>query len=950
MNNRLNSLQTFNPRETKAEVLEKTLVGRRDLVDGLEELVLESIQGGNKIQRLIIGPRGSGKTHVQKVLHDRIFNNDGLKDKLEIAYLCEDEYGVATFLDWIIRILKSFIRWYPEKANYLKDEIEKLKKAPIDNEKIATQILLNHIKGKTILIIVENIGNIFDKKKGFGKKGQEKFRDLIQQYPYFTIIASNQALFRDVQYEDMPFHNFFRIIHLRKVSLDEAFELLKSIAECDNPDLLALLDTPEGRGRIEAIYDFIGGNHRLLITFYQFLSTNLIKSLSDSFIKTINDLIPYYQSMMEILSSQQQKIVQYMCQYRKPCSVKTIAENCFSAQNTISKQMINLVRLKYVDAIPSGRETYYELHEPLLRICNEIKENRGGPIKLFIDFLGNMHTVEEIKKRYMHYHILAGFSEEQTSLDFQREQSYYKETLIQYFPDKFKHYNIDKFEEKPKDLQIETYIKELEESDSYHEILEFTSKVPQKDRHLRLKEAEAYGKTGSIEKEIETAKLLLKEDKKDIDALLLLAKALQQNKKYKDSNKYFKKMLIINGKNIKALTGLGTNLLLEEKYQDAEDSFIKALDIEPNNITILEDLGIAIGNQKKYKEAYNCFKKLTELQPDYSEVWRLLGKSQEGLEMLEDAKTSYLKAIKLEEKNSDAILSLGILFVNKGEYQQAYNYFEKLTKLQPGYSEGWRLLGQSQQCLEKLEEAKNCYLKAIKLDEKNFYAYIGVASVLAAESNFEKAQLYLEKVLKHDSIDSHTLNSIGDVYRKSEQFKTAITVYEKAKNIDPNNYRPYINLVTCCIGLNQIEKALIQLKETLKKATKSKLTNELIEGFEENHTALYIHASQQNIPLYLNKAIMLIEEHNYTDQFFKSITGTIFKILRLHDKIKENQFEFIEGYLSDKFKENEAMIMPLKFLNVGIRHLKKKEKNALMQFTKEERATFKKFVLDKIQS
>jgi hypothetical protein len=37
----------------------------------------------------------------------------------------------------------------------------------------------------------------------------------------------------------------------------------------------------------------------------------------------------------------------------------------------------------------------------------------------------------------------------------------------------------------------------------------------------------------------------------------------------------------------------------------------------------------------------------------------------------------------------------------------------------------------------------------------------------------------------------------------------------------------------------------------------------------------------------------------------------------------------------------------MKPTSVGIRHLKKKEKNALFQFTKEERQTFKKFVLDK---
>ena len=119
-----------------------------------------------------------------------------------------------------------------EKAGYLIDEIEKLKKvSPADQERIGTQILLNSIEGKTLLILVENIGNIFDDIKGFGKMGQQKFRDLVQQNPCFIIVATNQALFEAVQKEDMPFHNFFKIMHLKKLALDEAIIFLKTIAE-----------------------------------------------------------------------------------------------------------------------------------------------------------------------------------------------------------------------------------------------------------------------------------------------------------------------------------------------------------------------------------------------------------------------------------------------------------------------------------------------------------------------------------------------------------------------------------------------------------------------------------------------------------------------------------------------------------------------------------------------
>jgi hypothetical protein len=58
------------------------------------------------------------------------------------------------------------------------------------------------------------------------------------------------------------------------------------------------------------------------------------------------------------------------------------------------------------------------------------------------------------------------------------------------------------------------------------------------------------------------------------------------------------------------------------------------------------------------------------------------------------------------------------------------------------------------------------------------------------------------------------------------------------------------------------------------------------------------------------------------------------------------KFEFIENYLKQKFQDIDEMIMPLKYLNIGIRHLKKHEKNALLKLTKEEREIFKKFVLN----
>jgi tetratricopeptide (TPR) repeat protein len=799
--------------ESNAQLLEKTLIGRKEVVDLLEKLVIESANSGNKHQRLIIGPRGSGKTHLLRVLYNRLSNRKELQDKLKIAYLCEDEYGVASFLDFIIRIFRAFIKWDEKNSQYLVNEIDQLKKTSVHNqEKIAVKILLEHIKGKTLFIIVENIGNIF---AGIGKEGQAKLRDLVNQHPYFTIMASNQALFADVQFEDRPFHNFFAIIHLKKLTVEEAVLFLQTIAQWEGKtDLLEFLEKPEGIGRIRAIYDITGGNHRLLVTFYNFLKVEYKNKLSHSFIKTINDLIPYYQSFMNLLSAQQQKIVQYLCQNRKPANVKEIAENCFTTHNTISKQMLNLVKLKYVDATPSGKETYYELSEPLLRICYEVKENRGGPVKLFIDFLGNLYSFQEIKKKYMQFHLFAELIKGKKTADFSQEQLYYKEALKQYFPMELEKYKLMDFENTGTDFKIKTYIRELEESKDYSSILQFTAALPLKDSYLKVKEAAAHQAMGDIEKAIEKAEALLKENENDIDALLLYADALKE----------------------------------------------------------------------------------------------------------------------------------------KGEWSKSAEYYQKILKIEPNNSSVLTMLGEAQFYLGEINDAVINLFKAVQLNKADNLLKVAVTLIISEKEKVEKAKSALEKILTVNSDDPAILETIAGIYQISDYFDEAIPIYEKLIQLKPENALFHFQLVACFIGLNNIPPALSHLEKALKLFdTGEEFYDLYLQVFwVRNLTTIFIQGTMDNISRYLYKSLFLVEKFNYKNEFLESIIDVIFGLLKEHESLELSWLEGLETLLTEIFQDEKDMMVPLKFLNIGIRHLKKKEKNVLLQFTKEERKIFKRFVLDKL--
>ncbi|GAH24580.1 unnamed protein product, partial [marine sediment metagenome] len=106
-----------------------------------------------------------------------------------------------------------------------------------------------------------------------------------------------------------------------------------------------------------------------------------------------------------------------------------------------------------------------------------------------------------------------------------------------------------------------------------------------------------------------------------------------------------------------------------------------------------------------------------------------------------------------------------------------------------------------------------------------------------------------------------------------------------------------------------------------------KLSDETLQDFEENFITILMHGTEENIKTYLPEVLKTIEKYNYTDQFNSSIPAITFGLLKQYKKIGAEHFEFIENYLAETFKDYEPMIVPLHFLNIGIRHLKKKEKN-----------------------
>jgi tetratricopeptide (TPR) repeat protein len=384
---------TFNPSAMPPELIEGTFVQRESVADRLVDVFEESARRVSKHNALLVGPRGIGKSHLVSLVYHRLKAKKDLDDKLCIAYLKEDEWGITSFLDLLLRILRAASEDSGRQLPSGVSDLSKLSRSQAEDH--VWRSLQEMLGTRTLLVIVENLDAVFEK---IGEQGQRQWRALIQTYPQWAILATTPALFSAISRQVSPFYGFFEVIHLEPLSFNDAIALLKRLARLNNDEkTAALLDTPVGRARVRAVQHIAGGNHRIFVLFYDFLSQSEPDQFVEPLLKTIDALTPYYQSHMTRLSPQQQKIVNFLCEHWKPATVTTIAANCMTTHQTAASQLRQLLTDRYVRVDRFGREAFYELTEPLLRICVEAKTHRERPLHLLVDFIRYWFSREELE-------------------------------------------------------------------------------------------------------------------------------------------------------------------------------------------------------------------------------------------------------------------------------------------------------------------------------------------------------------------------------------------------------------------------------------------------------------------------------------------------------------------------------------------------------------------------
>lgn len=373
----------FSPNRTDPAVLEAIFVQRHNLANAWLERLRDSLLTEVKHHLLAIGPRGCGKSHLVALLVGRLRSDPVIREQARIAWLPEDE-TTPSFWKFLLRILRALNAEYGDA--FPAPPREQLADASDDRRsKLLIDHLLKCLDGKRLLVVVENLDDVLE---GLKSEGQKRWRAFLQEHPVVATLATAQRLTKDISSRDRPFFNFFQLEHLRPLSAEEALQLLQKIAEQrPDPSLVSFLGTAAGRARVRAIRHIAGGSHRVFIILSEFVTRESLDELVTAFEELLDELTPYYQERLRWLPDQQREIIEFLCRQNRTVQVKAIASELFISDQTVAAQLKSLRDKGYVTSASVGRESRYELAEPLMRLCVEVKDPQREPIRLIVEFL-----------------------------------------------------------------------------------------------------------------------------------------------------------------------------------------------------------------------------------------------------------------------------------------------------------------------------------------------------------------------------------------------------------------------------------------------------------------------------------------------------------------------------------------------------------------------------------
>ena len=383
------AVKKYNPGFLSDDEIIESFCVRTSEFESIIECLRENT-GNSSSHSLVIGPRGSGKTHLLLRVAVEVRRDETLAGLFPVVFP-EESYEVSTCGEFWLECLGHLAEQAPP------DERESLRLTYNDLRTVQEdQVLADRCIGvlldfadrhqKRLVLLVENLNMLFS-DMGDPDAGW-RLRKTLQTEPRIILLGSATSRFEEIDSPEHALYDLFRVVTLRPLNTEECEVLWKAVS-----------GKPTTTRAVRPLEILTGGNPRLLAIIARFGAGQSFRELMSNLLDLVDEHTEYFKSHLEALPPQERRVYLALARLWKPSTTREVSELARVDTNKCSSMLGRLVRRGSV-AIEGGtaRRKEYYLTERLYNIYYLLRRGGGEDrlVQALIDFMISFYSPLEM--------------------------------------------------------------------------------------------------------------------------------------------------------------------------------------------------------------------------------------------------------------------------------------------------------------------------------------------------------------------------------------------------------------------------------------------------------------------------------------------------------------------------------------------------------------------------
>lgn len=254
------------------------------------------------------------------------------------------------------------------------------------------------------------------------------------------------------------------------------------------------------------------------------------------------------------------------------------------------------------------------------------------------------------------------------------------------------------------------------------------------------------------------------------------------------------------------------------RFDEAEKMLKETYELEKSEPNIPADLATISLRRGNFAEARRYLDEAMQIDPNYALPYVTLGDIAAINRDWAGADANFRKAIELDpaQFGPQAYTKLGMMYLGLLRVEDAREAFEAALKIDALFGGAHAGMGSILAEEGRYDESLKSFETTLRFDPNQPVVLAALAGLYDKLGEFEKGKEAAEKALESQPNLSMALNNLALIMKHTGDMPRAVELFEKALSIEPNDLAARLNLALCYHGMQDDDRAAEEYEEVLR--------------------------------------------------------------------------------------------------------------------------------------